>query len=611
MMASVASVESYWWKLASTDCRVGNVNLKPQPACAIVNASTAALEACCLVTKGCGGFNNNGEIKNTNCYKDRKTYKGNTLYILSDQPHPPPPPPPPPPAAPSNLPWPYPNDAAFKPTGSANVTLATAFAIKVSSSCATLDAAIARYTELATKGHAVDAVPSASGELTALQLDVKDLDESHPQLGHDESYTLSVPAEGGAATLAASTVWGALHGLETFSQLVLFDFASERFTIPGAPWAIDDKPRFPHRGLMIDTARHFETLSAIRGIVDSLPYAKLNVLHWHMSDMQSFPFQSLTHPKLWDGAYSAQERYTQTDIAAVVEYARLRGVRVMVEFDMPGHAASWCKGYPEVCPSASCLTPLNVAHNATFDLVGALLGECTGGAASAKGKPMGLFPDNMIHLGGDEVDVTCWNQTAEIAKWLSDRGMSADDGYAYFVKATAAFAIAQGRQPVQWSEVYDHFKTKLPKDVIVHVWKRNTNVTELVSNGYRTIVNVGYNSKSWYLDNLNVKWDAVYSNEPCHGVPDDLCDKFVLGGHGEMWGERVDASDLEQTVWPRLAAIAERLWSPRTMTDTNAALARIENFRCLLNRRGVRAAPVRNADAREAPPGAGSCFGQR
>lgn len=106
--------------------------------------------------------------------------------------------------------------------------------------------------------------------------------------------------------------------------------------------------------------------------------------------------QSKTQPKLWHGAYSEFEKYTQADIAAVVEYARLRGVRVMVEFDMPGHASSWCAGYPEVCPSLDCKGPLNVANEATFNLITSLLGEMTGGKASADGAPSGLFPNNFI-----------------------------------------------------------------------------------------------------------------------------------------------------------------------------------------------------------------------
>ena len=144
-----------------------------------------------------------------------------------------------------------------------------------------------------------------------------------------------------------------------------------------------------------------------------------------MSDSQSFPFEVQSSPKLWDGAYSSQEKFSQLDVASVVEFARLRGVRVMVEFDMPGHAGSWCTGYPEICPSPTCLQPLNVANPATFTKIEAMLHECTGGVASAPGKPSpGVFKDNFIHLGGDEVNTACWGSTPSIAKWLSEQKTS-------------------------------------------------------------------------------------------------------------------------------------------------------------------------------------------
>jgi len=479
-----------------------------------------------------------------------------------------------------------------------------------------LEQAFERYLKL-TFPHETDSwvacpsPPAPSPPIAGLTISVANSDESHPSVSTDESYALHVDTSTSStsATATAPTVYGALRALETFSQLVTYDFDCGVYTVP-AGLNITDAPRFPHRGLMIDTARHYQPLASIRRVIDSLPFAKINVLHWHMVDTQSFPFQSKTHPKLWVGSYPNQ-RYTQSDIAAVVEYARLRGVRVIVEFDMPGHAQSWCAGYPEICPSPTCTTPLNVANNYTFDLIEQLLGECTGGKASAPGTSSGLFPDEFIHLGGDEVNTGCWSSTPAIADWLTKQKMTADEGYAYFVKRVAAIAIKQGRRPIQWSEVFDHFKASLPKETIVHVWKDVTNVTEVVALGYNVIRNVGYDATSWYLDNLNVNWRSVYSNEPCSGIPDSLCGK-VLGGHGEMWGETVDASDIEQTVWPRLAAIAEKLWSQRAVTtDPDPAEARILQFRCLLNERGIAAAPVRNTNARSAPPGPGACAVQR
>lgn len=468
-----------------------------------------------------------------------------------------------------------------------------------------LKTAFQRYMGL-TFPHVSSPSPSPGPRVSNVSISVDSSDESFPQLETDESYSLTVSANG-AAVIHAATVYGAMRGLETFSQLVVFNFDSQQYTLPDAPWNIFDKPRFPHRGLMIDCARHFLPLATIRAAIDSLPYVKMNVLHIHMSDSQSFPLEIKSHPKLWQGAYSSQERYTQADIAAIVEYGRIHGVRVMVEFDMPGHNAGWCAGYPSLCPSTSCLEPLNVANPDTFAYIKDLLMEMTGGVPSKPQQPSpGLFKDNFIHLGGDEVDTSCWSSTPSIAQWMQQQGFTPDQAYAYFVKTVAGMAIAQGHRPVQWSEVFDHFKDKLPKETIIHIWKSVTNVTEVVADGYNVLVNVGYDTTSWYLDNLAVTWSAVYQNEPCAGVPDNLC-PLVLGGHGEMWGETVDASDIAQTVWPRLAAIAERLWSPRNTTNLEAAVTRLENFRCLLNRRGVAAAPVTNAIARSAPVGPGSC----
>jgi hypothetical protein len=146
--------------------------------------------------------------------------------------------------------------------------------------------AFARYSDIIFQHRAGNSPVNPT--ITGVSVSIMDLDESYKQLGTDESYTLDVPQQGGEARITAKTIWGALYGMETFSQLVDFDFDKQSYTIDQAPWSIDDAPRFPHRGLMIDTARHFEPLSTIKRVIDSLPYAKLNVLHWHMVDSQSF-----------------------------------------------------------------------------------------------------------------------------------------------------------------------------------------------------------------------------------------------------------------------------------------------------------------------------------
>ena len=152
-----------------------------------------------------------------------------------------------------------------------------------------------------------------------------------------------------------------------------------------------------------------------------------------------------------------------------------------------GHAASWCKGYPEVCPSPQCTQPLNPASASTFELIEALLGECTGKVAGA-----GLFPEKLIHLGGDEVDTSCWSSTPSVAAWLKAQNMSANDGYEYFVKRAAAVAIAQGRRPIQWNEVFLHFGTDLPKESIVHSWSVRSVMGTATAAGYNALNSQGH-----------------------------------------------------------------------------------------------------------------------
>ena len=253
-------------------------------------------------------------------------------------------------------------------------------------------------------------------------------------LGTDESYELSIPASGGA-TLSAPTVYGALRGMETFSQLVGFDPMSQQYTVGHVPWNIQDMPRFSHRGILLDTSRHFHSIRTIKRFVDSLSYAKFNVFHWHIVDSQSFPLQLHTLPNLVKGAYTPAEIYTPEDVMSIVEYAKARGVRVIPEFDTPGHAASWCVGYPDICPSTSCTQPLNPATNATFDLIKTLITESKT-----------LWTDDYFHLGGDEVNTNCWTQTPSVAAWLKAKNFSTDDAYKYFVQITHSLARSLGRK---------------------------------------------------------------------------------------------------------------------------------------------------------------------
>ncbi|XP_047334038.1 beta-hexosaminidase 1 [Impatiens glandulifera] len=441
-------------------------------------------------------------------------------------------------------------------------------------------------------------------DITTLRIIVNSDDETL-QLGVDESYTLLVAEKNdhsiiGEATIEANTVYGALRGLETFSQLCSYDYGSKTVIVYKAPWYIRDKPRFPYRGLMLDTSRHYYPVDTIKQIIQSMSYAKLNVFHWHIVDEESFPLEVPTYPNLWKGAYTKWERYTIEDAYEIVNYAKMRGINVLAEIDVPGHAESWGIGYPDLWPSPSCREPLDVSKNYTFDLISGILADLRK-----------IFPFELFHLGGDEVNTDCWNSTPHIKQWLEDHNMTSKDAYQYFVLRAQEIAISHNWTPINWEETFNAFATKLNPKTIVHNWLGGGVCAKAVAKGFRCIFS---NQGFWYLDHLDVQWDGVYNAEPLEGIDDLAQQNLVIGGQVCMWGETADSSNVQQTIWPRAAAAAERMWSGREAISTKnvnlTALPRLQYFRCLLTRRGVQAAPVNNFYARSPPTGPGSCYDQ-
>ncbi|KAK1286268.1 Beta-hexosaminidase 1 [Acorus calamus] len=439
-------------------------------------------------------------------------------------------------------------------------------------------------------------------DVTRLTISVESDDETL-QLGVDESYMLFVASDEVRSviqgiTIEAKTVYGALRGLETFSQLCNFNHRTKTVEVHKAPWVIQDKPRFAFRGLLIDTSRHYLPVNTIKQVIESMSYAKLNVLHWHIIDEESFPLEIPSYPDLWNGSYTKRERFTIEDASEIVDFAKKRGINIMPEIDVPGHAESWGAGYPDLWPSPTCREPLDVTKSFTFEVISGILSDMRN-----------IFPFELFHLGGDEVHTDCWNSTSHVKQWLLDHNMTAEEAYQYFVLRTQKIAIHQGRTPVNWEETFNTFKTWLNPQTVVHNWLGSGVCPKAVTQGFRCIVS---NQGVWYLDHLDVPWQDFYNNEPLEGIKDVSQQPLVLGGEVCMWGETADASNVMQTIWPRAAAAAERLWSAREATSTGnineTVLPRLEYFRCLLHQRGVPAAPVTNFYARRPPIGPGSCY---
>uniref|UniRef100_A0A0E0H8N4 Beta-hexosaminidase n=1 Tax=Oryza nivara TaxID=4536 RepID=A0A0E0H8N4_ORYNI len=348
------------------------------------------------------------------------------------------------------------------------------------------------------------------------------------ELGVDESYTIYVAAAGGVnsivggATIEANTIYGAIRGLETFSQLCVFNYDTKNVEVRHAPWYIEDEPRFAFRGLLLDTSRHFLPVDVIKQVIDSMSFSKLNVLHWHIIDEQSFPLEVPSYPKLWKGSYSKLERYTVEDARDIV-----RG-----------------KGYPKLWPSPKCREPLDVTSNFTFEVISGILSDMRK-----------IFPFGLFHLGGDEVYTGCWNATPHVKQWLHERNMTTKDAYKYFVLKAQEIAINLNWIPVNWEETFNSFKENLNPLTVVHNWLGPGVCPKVVEKGFRCIMS---NQGVWYLDHLDVPWQDFYTSEPLTGINNTAQQKLVLGGEVCMWGETADTSDVQQTIWPRAAAAAVR-----------------------------------------------------
>jgi hexosaminidase len=200
----------------------------------------------------------------------------------------------------------------------------------------------AHFCSLIPQASQASQASEASAGLSKMTIEVGQTEEHAPlQLDVNESYKLVISST--AAHLQAPTVWGVLHGLETFYQLLRSGNGGV-IQIEVIPLLIQDSPRFKHRGIMIDSARHFLPTDSVKNLIDGMSMNKLNVLHWHLTDTQAFPVISEAYPHLSDGAYSTRERYSLAQLADIVDYAMDRGVRVVPELDVPGHVQSWGVG---------------------------------------------------------------------------------------------------------------------------------------------------------------------------------------------------------------------------------------------------------------------------
>ncbi|XP_032379706.1 beta-hexosaminidase subunit alpha [Etheostoma spectabile] len=458
--------------------------------------------------------------------------------------------------------------------------------------CSVLDAAFKRYFSLIfpdyTSGNGVLRFSGDKPFTVEIRVDHADCD-SYPNENSSERYNLSVSA--GQASLNADTVWGALRGLETFSQLVYQDDVGTYFV---NKTEIDDFPRFQFRGILLDTSRHYLPVQAILRTLDAMAYSKFNVFHWHIVDDPSFPYQSRTFPDLSSkGAFHPMTHiYTQSDVRRVISHARLWGIRVLPEFDSPGHTQSWGKGqsnlltpcYRGSTPSGT-FGPVNPVLPSTYQFMARLFREVSS-----------VFPDSYIHLGGDEVDFSCWKSNPDVRAFMQKMGFGGDFTKleAFYMEKIVNITSALNKTSIVWQDVFDYHE-RIPMDTVLHIWKGTPasykeELSRMTKAGMRVLL-----AAPWYINHIayGQDWRNYYTVQPLNFSGTEEQKKLVIGGEVCMWGEYVDATNLTPRLWPRASAAAERLWSDEKQTSSvDEAFPRLQDFRCKLVRRGIRAEPL-------------------
>ncbi len=392
-------------------------------------------------------------------------------------------------------------------------------------------------------------------------------------VGEDESYQLEVAADG--IKLDSETDLGAMHGLETVLQLLTLD--KNGVTLPLG--TIHDAPRFPWRGLMIDSSRHFMPVAMVKRNLDGMAAVKMNVMHWHLVDDQGFRVECLSQPWLHelgsDGLF-----YTQAQIRDVIDYAADRGIRVVPEFDLPGHGSAWLTAYPQL---ASAPGPYEIERSwGIFDpTVNPIIEETYTFLDAFFAEMAELFDDDFIHIGGDENNGKHWLANTEIVAFMNARGYEEPLMLQrYFNERILEILTRYGKRMIGWDEI---FQDGLPKSIVIQSWRGRESLFESARLGYSGILSSGY-----YIDLIHPT-DHHYLNDPLpadSGLTEEEAAR-ILGGEATMWAEFVSPETVDSRIWPRTAAIAERFWSPSSVRDLKDMYRRMDRISLWLEELGL------------------------
>lgn len=431
-----------------------------------------------------------------------------------------------------------------------------------------------------------------SGELPGAELVISVERPGEVRLHEDESYQLRIDAE--SIELKAQTDIGAIRGLETLLQLVGVSNGQNIFPV----LTIHDSPRFHWRGLMLDVARHFMPMDVLYRTLDAMAAVKLNVLHLHLVDDQGFRFPTKAFPELLELSTDGQY-YTREDLDEIIAYAHQRGIRVIPEIDVPGHATAILVAFPELGSKDTTYTlerfsgifdpTLDPTNDAVYDFLDELFSEVAE-----------VFPDPYFHIGGDENLGRHWNENEEIQAFMKANNLATNhDLQTYFNIRIQKILNKYGKHTMGWDEI---MTPEMPKSAIIHSWRGNwegmvakQTLYDAARAGYETVLSNGY-----YLD-LMMPASQHYLVDPAPAEMDltEAERSRILGGEMCMWSELVIPETIDSRLWPRAAAVAERLWSPEEIRDVQDMYRRLSIISLQLEQLGLKHISSRNAILRK------------
>lgn len=439
-----------------------------------------------------------------------------------------------------------------------------------------LDRAVERFLrEITLRTGLFAAAQSGDSPKPTLLIHAEHASKPFPELGEEESYVLDVNNTG--ARLSAANSLGIMHGLQTFLQLI--HVTPVGFAAPAVH--IEDVPRFPWRGLMIDVSRHFVSIDTLKRNIDGLAATKMNVLHLHLSDDQGIRLVSKEFPKL-TGLGSDGQFYTSGEMRELIAYAADRGIRVVPEFDMPGHTTAWFVGYPDISSGPG---PYQIerkwgifdpAMDPTREETYRFLDEFIGEMAE-------VFPDHYFHIGGDEVNGKQWDANPQIQEFMHARKIKNNQELQqYFTQRIQKIISKHHKLMVGWDEI---LSPGMPEDIVIQSWRGQDSLAAAAEQGYRGILSSGF-----YLDAM-APASTHYLVDPMSGAGSKLTPgqrNRVLGGEACAWAEFLSDENIESRIWPRTAAIAERLWSPQRFQNVDSMYVRLAATSQELEQLGLR-----------------------